>query len=187
MGVHYFTFLHAESALFHFISAYRNWFRHHFIGCESGQPLWTSAHLFDKTHYSLTWVIKSTEGIQFRQGLQHCQSWMPVVDYMTQVELWCIISLKCALVEKDRPVSRLHLFAMRIGIWAIGFGVTHLISSSIMPVRHPRIQFDRLHWLWHYCCSFSTWSIGFRQRHFISTWFIEFRKAALGFGMPYFI
>ena len=80
-----------------------------------------------------------------------------------------------------------HLFAMRIGIWATGFGVTHLISSSIMPVRHPRIQFDRLHWLWHYCCSFSTWSIGFRQRHFISTWFIEFRKAALGFGMPYFI
>ena len=32
---------------------------------------------------------------------------MPVVDYMTQVELWCIMSFKCALVKKDRPVSRL--------------------------------------------------------------------------------
>ena len=42
---------------FSFYSAYRNWFRHHFIRFESGQPLWTSAHLFDKTHYSLTWVI----------------------------------------------------------------------------------------------------------------------------------
>ena len=31
---------------------------------------------------------------------------MPVVDYMTQVELWCT-SFKCALDEEDRPVSRL--------------------------------------------------------------------------------
>ena len=36
-------------------------------------------------------------------------------------------------------MNHIHLFEMRIGIWAIGFGVTHLISSSIMPVRHPRI------------------------------------------------
>ena len=33
-----YTFLHAELALFHFISAYRNWFRHHFIEFESEQP-----------------------------------------------------------------------------------------------------------------------------------------------------
>ena len=28
---------------------------------------------------------------------------MPVVDYMTQGELWCIMSFKCALVEKKTP------------------------------------------------------------------------------------
>ena len=66
------------------------------------------------------------QGIRFRQGplfdnnrqrnsisagsstLQHCQNWTSVVDWMTQVELWCIMSFKCALVEKDRPVSKLR-------------------------------------------------------------------------------
>ena len=43
-----YTFLHAESALFHLISAYRSWFRHRFIGFESGQPLWTSECLVTK-------------------------------------------------------------------------------------------------------------------------------------------
>ena len=105
-------------------------------------------------------------------------------DKRNVLPAWAMVHKNCAHVVKHWQA--LHLFTMRIGIWAIGFGVTHLISSSIMPVRHPRIQFDRLRWLWHYCCSFSTWSIGFRQRHFLSTWFIEFRKAALGFGMVYF-
>ena len=93
-------------------------------------------------------------------------------------------------LKKDRirnTCTFLHLFAMRIGIWAIGFDVTHFISSDICQLRYPCIQFDRLRRLWHYCCSFSTWSIEFRQRHSISTWLIEFRQVALGFDLAYFI
>ena len=45
----------------------------------------------------------STKGIRFRRGLKHCRNRMPVVDYLTEVELWCITSNKCAIVEKNCP------------------------------------------------------------------------------------
>ena len=42
--------------------------------------LWQNAPQFDLGH-----IID--KGIRFRQGLQHCRTWMPVVDYMTEVEM----------------------------------------------------------------------------------------------------
>ena len=49
---------------------------------------------------------------------------MPVVDYMTQVELWCIMSFKCALVENQTNMRVTKSIAMcRIEMKRCRFGV----------------------------------------------------------------
>ena len=53
----HYIILHAESTLFHFNSAHRNWFRHPLISLETGRSFSTSAHLNDVVHHSSTWVI----------------------------------------------------------------------------------------------------------------------------------
>ena len=154
----YYTILHAKSTRFHLNSAHRNGFRHPHISLETGRSFSTSAHLNDIMHHSSNWVIKSTTGIQLWQCWRSCRNWMPSVDYMTQVKLWCVLPNKCALVHNGCPDSNpmkiemvtktiaicrnrmkrcrfgvqkgvLHLFAHRIDYFSFDFGISQLIPS----------------------------------------------------------
>ena len=81
---------------FYWISAWRNWFRSLLIGFESGLAfvtkritVWLGSYeedvdcWFGHTRTFGTLIIETT-GIRFRQGLQCCQTWISVVDNMTQ-------------------------------------------------------------------------------------------------------
>ena len=90
------------------------WFRHIAIDFVT-----ISLGLNRGSHYELahTCLTKRTKvwlgsynrqrAFNFGRGFSIVKVECRVVDYMTQVELWCTTSFKCALVEKARPVSKL--------------------------------------------------------------------------------
>ena len=46
-------------------------------------------------------------GVSAQTGEQFARSGRNfIVDYMTHVKLWCIMSYKCAMIEKNCPVSK---------------------------------------------------------------------------------
>ena len=154
-----YTFLHAESTLFHFISAYHNWFRHHFIGFESGQPLWTKCtlvwqkalqfdmgHIIDRGH-SISAGASALSKLNTR-----CRLYDPsrtVVHYVIQV--WTcrkrLLRFQTNMrVTKSIAICRIEMKRCRFGVQnGVFTGLQHATTLDSLGALDPEISLKNIH------------------------------------------